>query len=230
MRLSLLVALTTIFLFLNKIYAVNIVDSTFNVPISNNKTASSASIKSNQLKDTALVQNIDSPKIVKTGFIPSRVVWMGSIIPGYGQIANKKYWKLPIVYAGFGTCAYFIGFNNNNYLRFRKAYSDFTDSDINTKSYLELIPEGYTIQDFGGNDAFANLIKGKQDYYRRYKEMSIILTAVFYAATLVDAYVDAQLFDYDISPNLSLHFQPSILQIPNYQSNIIGVQCNFNLK
>ncbi len=158
--------------------------------------------------------------------IASRAVWMGAIVPGFGQIVNKKYWKLPLVYGALGGCGYAVWFNNTSFVKFKTAYNDASDADNSTNSHLKLIPPGFTEDDFGGKDAFINIIKAQQDYYRRYRDMSVMITVIVYAATLVDAYVDAQLFDFDISPNLTMHIQPSIIQSPT--SKAYGLQCNFN--
>jgi Family of unknown function (DUF5683) len=181
-------------------------------------------------KDTLKKSSKDTTHIKQKPNV-SRAVWMGAIIPGYGQIANKKYWKLPLVYGGLAGCGYAIWFNNSSFNKYRSAYADFTDLDPKTNSYLNLLPAGSTVDNFGGNDSFARILKAKQDYYRRYRDMSVMITVIVYAATLVDAYVDAQLFDFDISPNLSMHIQPSIIQSPiaNTNVNSFGLQCSLNL-
>ncbi len=152
-------------------------------------------------QDTLPVQNIWKPN-------PLRAVWMGAVIPGYGQIHNRQYWKLPIVYGGFMGCAYAIGWNGKMYNDYRGAYYDIIDSDPTTDSYLDILPEGYTIASIGGEAAFKQILETKQSTYRRYRDMSILATIAFYALTLIDAYVDAELYDFDISPNLSMQVQP----------------------
>jgi hypothetical protein len=163
---------------------------------------------------------------------PMKVVWMGAIIPGYGQILNRKYWKLPLVYGGFLGCAYALSWNGGKYQSYKTAYRDITDNDPTTNTFLDIIPKGYTIDSpgIGGINTFANTLKQKQETFRRYRDLSIIATVGYYALTLVDAYVDAQLYDFDISPDLSLRFEPALLENSFGQRNMLGMQCSINLK
>lgn len=161
---------------------------------------------------------------------PMKVVWMGAIIPGYGQILNKKYWKLPIVYGGFLGFAYAISMNSSRYKTYMTAYRDIVDSDPSTNSFITIIPKGYTIENYGGEKAYANILKSAQDNCRRYRDLSIITAVGYYAITLVDAYVDAQLYDFDISPDLSLRFQPTLLTDRYGFSKTLGIQCRLSIK
>jgi hypothetical protein len=163
---------------------------------------------------------------------PMKVVWMGAIIPGCGQIMNHKYWKLPLVYGGFLGCAYALSWNGGKYQTYKTAYRDITDSDPATNTFLEIIPKGFTIDSpqIGGITTFTNTLKAKQDTFRRYRDLSIIATIGVYALTLVDAYVDAQLYDFDISPDLSLRFQPTLLENSYGIRNTLGMQCFLSLK
>jgi len=171
-------------------------------------------------------------QVVKPAFKPDpiRVVWMGAIIPGYGQILNRKYWKLPIVYGGFLGCAYAISMNSGKYETYKTAYRDIIDSDPTTNTYIDILPEGYTVENLGGISGYTSILKTAQDNYRRYRDLSIIVSIGYYALTLVDAYVDAQLYDFDISPDLSLRFQPTLLENGNGLRNTLGLQCSFRLK
>lgn len=163
---------------------------------------------------------------------PIKSVWMGAIIPGYGQILNKKFWKLPLVYGGFLGCAYALAWNGSKYQSYKTAYRDITDTDPATNSHLEILPTGYTIDSpgIGGINTFTNTLKQRQEAFRRYRDLSIIATVGYYALTLVDAYVDAQLYDFDISPDLSLRFQPTLLQNSFGRRNTLGMQCCINLR
>jgi hypothetical protein len=136
---------------------------------------------------------------------------LGAVIPGYGQIVNRKFWKLPIVYGGFLGCAYAIGWNASRFISYKNAYLDITDNDDKTISYLEIIPPGYTIESYGGEDAFTDLLKTGMDKSRYNRDLSIIVSIAYYGLTLIDAYVDAHLYDFDISPDLSLKLRPTIL-------------------
>lgn len=150
--------------------------------------------------------------VLKQGWKPDpmRSVWLGAVVPGLGQIYNRKYWKLPIVYGGFLGCAYAISWNNGMYTDYKNAYRDIIDSDDTTNSFLDVLPEGYTIESLGGTSAYQSILQTRMNTYRRYRDLSIIVTIGLYALTLIDAYVDAQLYDFDISPDLSLNIQPVI--------------------
>lgn len=143
---------------------------------------------------------------------PDQALWLGAVIPGYGQILNRKYWKLPIVYAGFLGCYFAIDWNSNRYTNFRNAFLDITDNDDNTNSYLLLIPEGFTIQSYGGVSGFTGILRSGMDRARYNRDLSVIVSIAFYGLTLIDAFVDAHLFDFDISPDLSLNLRPHILR------------------
>ena len=142
---------------------------------------------------------------------PVQAIWLGAVIPGYGQILNRKYWKLPIVYGGFLGCFYAINWNSNRFVSYKNAYLDITDGDDRTNSYLEIIPPGYTIDSYGGTAAFTNLLKSGMDRARYNRDLSIIVTIAYYGLTLIDAFVDAHLYDFDISPDLSFKLRPSII-------------------
>lgn len=141
---------------------------------------------------------------------PSKVVWWAAAIPGYGQILNRKYWKLPIVYAGFMGCYFAINWNSNRYVSYKNGYLDITDSDDATNSYLALIPEGRTMDSYGGQTAFTGLLKSGMEQSRYYRDLSVIISVAYYGLTIIDAFVDAHLADFDISPDLSLQLRPMI--------------------
>ena len=146
-----------------------------------------------------------------------RAVWLGAVLPGAGQIYNRSYWKLPIVYGGFMGCIYAVTWTNNQYIGYKDAYRDIyydiqnnAVSDSPDKSYNAIIPEGYTIQSMGGASTYKNRLKEWQNTSLRNRDLSILVTIAVYALSLIDAYVDAQLFDFDISNDLSLNVSPQI--------------------
>lgn len=126
---------------------------------------------------------------------PQKAVLLSAALPGLGQIYNKKYWKLPIIYAGFGGLGYSIFASTRNYRKYKTAYKYRVDGDPNT------------IDEFEGTASESNLLDLK-NYYRRNLDLGVIFTAVLYALNLVDAAVDAHLFHYDISDDLSMQVQP----------------------
>ena len=155
---------------------------------------------------------------------PKKAVIYSAIFPGLGQIYNRKYWKLPIVYGGFMGCAYAITWNNGMYQDYSEAYID-----------LERNPDSELWKDFyrPGTD-FSNInienvksiLKRKKDVYRRYRDLSIIVTAALYLITIVDAYVDAQLFDFDISPDVGMKIAPTYFDKSGTNARSYGLQCN----
>ena len=177
----------------------------------------------NQLSDTLRFKGADVNK----------VVWFGAIIPGMGQILNRKYWKLPIVYGGFLVCAYAITWNGTQYNSYKNAYRDIMDNNPKTNSYLDLLPKGYTLENFPGGEAYlTQRLKSGQDRYRRYRDLSVLISVLYYGLTVLDAYVDAQLFNFDISPDLSMRVSPAVINSAQIQSpkntNALGVQLSLN--
>ena len=155
-----------------------------------------------------------------------KAVWLGAILPGAGQIYNRSYWKLPIVYGAFMGCGYAIQWTQNRYSNYKTAYIDLyndiqngTVTEDESKSYIAVLPNGYTLSRVGGAGTWQNTLKNRQSTFRRYRDYSILATVVVYALSLIDAYVDAQLFDYDISPDLSLNIEPQIYLDPYHQQS-----------
>lgn len=168
--------------------------------------------------------------------VPMKATMLAVVLPGMGQVYNRKYWKVPFVYAGFGAVTYSIGFNTSKYNVMMKAYQDFTDKIPETDSYIRLIkgsdpsqydpvlhPDTYN----PSSEAWVreNLIKAI-DYYKKYRDLSYIGIAAWYLITILDANVDASLANYDISDNLGLELVPISLAIPGG----IGAGLNLSLK
>ena len=146
---------------------------------------------------------------------PLRATWLAVIVPGLGQIYNRSYWKLPIVYGGLMGCGFAISWNTEKYEAYKQAYRDIlTDAgNISTdprRSYNAILPEGYTIERLGGVGNYTSVLKNKQNSYRRNRDISIVVSILVYALSIIDAYVDAQLFDFDISDDLSINIEPQI--------------------
>jgi hypothetical protein len=134
---------------------------------------------------------------------PKKATLYSAVIPGLGQIYNKKYWKVPIVYAGIGTMTYFIVTNRTIFLQAKEAYNyAANESDYPTDN-------PFVVKFTEGTYDKADLLEIR-DYYRRSMELSWILMGVWYVLNIIDANVDAHFFDYDISDNLTLHLQPMI--------------------
>ncbi len=186
--------------------------------------------------DTSTVSVVSAPTTTSNatmtpdyGFKPSpqRAMLYSAILPGAGQIYNKKYWKAPIVWGGFAALIYAINWNNDYYQEYKKAYISKADGDETTNYYEKYIPEG-TEKTETYLSWLEDALLSKEQYYRRYRDLSIIGIIALYGANILDAYVDAQLFDYDISPKLSLRVEPTIgTSLANNESTF-GLRCQLN--
>ena len=151
---------------------------------------------------------------------PIRALWLGLVLPGGGQIYNRKYWKLPIVYGGFLGCAYALSWNNQMLSDYSQAYLDIMDDDPDTKSYEKMLPLGYDIT--GREEQFKEIFKNKKNYYRKYRDMSIFAFAAVYIISVIDAYVDAELSSFDISDDLTLKLTPAVIDSKPVTKQHIG--------
>ena len=142
---------------------------------------------------------------------PIRAMWLALVLPGGGQIYNRKFWKLPIVYGGFLGCFYALTWNNQMLRDYSQAYLDIMDDDPNTKSYENMLPMGYDIT--GKEERFKTIFKNKKDHFRKYRDMSILAFAGVYLISVIDAYVDAELSTFDISRDLSLRLEPATIDL-----------------
>lgn len=140
---------------------------------------------------------------------PKRAV-LWALIPGGGQIYNRKFWKLPIVYGGFLGCAYAIRWNNQMYQDYKQALSDLVDDDPTTESYNTFLHLGVEITD-ENKSWYESVFKNRKDKYRRWRDLSIFVTIGVYALSIIDAYVDASLSKFDISDDLSLQIEPAVI-------------------
>lgn len=156
---------------------------------------------------------------------PKKAMWMALLFPGGGQIYNRKYWKLPLIYGGFMGCYYALRWNNMMYRDYSQAYLDMMDNDPNTKSYEKMIPMRYSFS--GNEERFKTIFKNRKDFYRRYRDMSVFCFIGVYLLSVVDAYVDAELSNFDISKDLALKIQPSVMNDGhNYKKQALGVHCS----
>jgi hypothetical protein len=184
-------------------------------------------------QEGSAVQSDTSLIVLKPKFKPdpTKAVIYSAICPGLGQIYNRKYWKLPVVYGAYLGCAYAIAWNGNQYSGYNKAHKDLTDNDPDTNSWIDYLYYGWSTNPDHWTSAqksqFANALKGKKDYYRRYRDLSYIITVGVYVLTMIDAYVDAQLFDFDISQDLSMRVEPVVFDKSAFNSRSVGLQCSF---
>jgi hypothetical protein len=186
-------------------------------------------------QDTTAVPAKTKRKLVLS---PMKATMLSAALPGFGQIYNRKYWKIPLVYAGFGAIGYSVVFNITSYNKFIKGYQDFIDNAPETDSYKRLIrgveqssydpivyPKTY-------NPSDASWVKDgllrQVDYYRKYRDLSYMGIAAWYIISILDANVDASLSDYDISDNINLTLAPA--QIPGYFFTGVGMNVCLRIK
>lgn len=160
-----------------------------------------------------------------------RAMWLAMVFPGGGQIYNRKYWKLPIVYGGVVGCIYAVNWNSQMLKDYSQAYQDITDKDPTTNSHLEMLPLGYNIS--GREEHFKTIFKRKKDFYRRNRDLSIFCIAGVYLLSVVDAYVDAELSTFDIGRELSVQLSPNMISTDMMQSTSLMnatpcISINFN--
>ena len=161
---------------------------------------------------------------------PQRALWLALVIPGGGQIYNRKYWKLPLVYGGFMGCIYAMRWNNMMYKDYAQAYLDIMDDDPGTASYTKFLHLGRQITP-QNEDRYKTIFKKRKDRYRRYRDLSFFVMLGVYAISVIDAYVDAELSVFDISKDLSLKLRPAVIgssmlnDTRSLANNAIGVNC-----
>lgn len=162
---------------------------------------------------------------------PKKALWLAIVIPGAGQIYNRKYWKLPIFYGGFLGCIYAMRWNNQMYHDYSQAYMDIMDDNPETESYNEFLHLGATV-DESNQETYENLFKKRKDKYRKWRDLSVFVLIAVYALSVIDAYVDASLSEFDISEDLSLKVEPAVMHNKSstnpVKSSSLGLQCSLN--
>jgi hypothetical protein len=141
---------------------------------------------------------------------PNKAVVYSLICPGLGQVYNKKYWKLPVIYGAGGTLAYFLAYNQLKYKKFRDAYETGTEG---SQAYIDGMYYDYDI-----------LPRGR-DFYRRYRDLSVLGLGALYLLNVIDAMVDAYFFSYDITDDLSMRVEPAMIESYGMTSGL-GLRIN----
>ena len=159
-----------------------------------------------------------------------RAMWLALVLPGAGQIYNRKYWKLTIIYGGFVGCAYAMSWNHQMYHDYSQAYLDIMDDDPNTQSYNQFLHLGAQI-DASNIERYKEIFRKRKDRYRRWRDMSMFVMIGVYAFSVIDAYVDASLSEFDISDDLSLRVEPTVINNNQrtrnpLRSSTLGLQCS----
>ena len=155
---------------------------------------------------------------------PNKAVWLSALFPGLGQLYNRRYWKLPIVVGGYVGLTYATTWNGKMLKDYTRAYRDATDNDPNTKSYMDIFPPN-TLESDLDMEWLKRTLKSRRDYYRRNRDLCIISMVGLYLLCMVDAYVDASLSQFDISPDLSMKVKPAVIEQSNSKLPSVGLQC-----
>lgn len=161
---------------------------------------------------------------------PTKATWLALVIPGAGQIYNRKYWKLPIYYGGFAGCAYALTWNGKMYRDYSNAYREAVNGNWDSSSIQDLLPPGYL--DRVSTTQLTETLRRRKDSYRRYRDLSVIAFIGVYLLSVVDAYVDAELSNFDLTPDLSMRLEPAMFDSQTYgissSRKSVGVQCSLS--
>ena len=179
-------------------------------------------LKESEVPADSLKKEIDQKIWVPN---PTKATWLALVIPGGGQIYNRKYWKLPIFYGGFAGCAYALTWNSKMYNDYSTGYKDAMNGNMQSSSITDLLPPGYKISE----TQLKELLRKRKDTYRRYRDLSIFAFIGVYLLSVIDAYVDAELSNFDITPDLSMKVEPAVIdnRINNSSNRSVGLQCSF---
>lgn len=143
---------------------------------------------------------------------PTRAVWLSALMPGLGQLYNQRYWKLPIIVGGYMGLGYAVNWNSTMLGDYTQAYRDIMDNDPSTKSYMNLFPPG-TKESSIDKAWLTKVLQSRKNYFRRNRDLCIISMVGVYLLAALDAYVDASLAHFDISPDLSLNVSPTLMPV-----------------
>lgn len=196
----------------------------------NAATVMSDSIYITETSDTIVVQSEpQTSQVAIADFQPDaqKAVWLAAVVPGLGQIYNRQYWKVPIIYGGTLGLVYGITWNDRMYVDYRKGYVDLMNNKFDSEYISSLLPAGYAKASSSNKSDYSRRFKTKLDNYRRNRDLCIVGTVVLYLMSIIDAYVDAQMFDYDISSDLSLEVAPTLIAPSSSyeQDTSVGLSC-----
>ena len=186
----------------------------------------------NVQKDSLKISILPQKKVLS----PKKASIYAALFPGLGQVYNGKYWKLPIVYGGYAGLIYLLGWNNNNYNDYFDAYrtiARYTTVDQMSKADKDYLNNLFKIPYWDLNinpshfSTFQSQLKSGKDYYRRNRDMSIIAIAALHVLSIIDASVDANLSDFEINDNLSMHIEPMPTRLGN-GTQVVGINVAFN--
>ncbi|MFD2247775.1 DUF5683 domain-containing protein [Pontibacter ruber] len=141
---------------------------------------------------------------------PGKAAIFSAVIPGLGQAYNKAYWKIPIIYATGAVLGYFLIDNNNKYQDYRVALNTRKSGGIDKYYDHPILGKGLPNSE--------QALKYYRDYYRRNRDLTILLSVGAYTLNIAEAYVHAHMKDFDVSDNLSLRVQPDLMRVHPFHS------------
>lgn len=164
---------------------------------------------------------------------PAKASLYSAALPGLGQIYNKKYWKIPIIYAGLGGLIYGFVYQNNQFEWYKEAYIIRYYNDPNqieafvSKNYSRFGGKTITDKIATYNNFTSAFYQGGMDKHRRYRDMIVMGIGILYVLNIIDATVDAYLMDYDISKDLSIHLRPNVYNSANSLNFALSCSIDF---
>ncbi|MCD4794161.1 MAG: hypothetical protein K8R54_13065 [Bacteroidales bacterium] len=187
--------------------------------ISSENFAQTDSIRVDTESDTLIILEEDIIESENTNKKkPARAFLYSAVLPGLGQAYNTKYWKIPVVYSALGGVAFLFNYNNKQYNRFLDGYKELREHEIDSTSQITIFTDNPEIE----------TIKQYKDKFRRNRDLSALIFIVVYVLNFIDATVDAHLYDFDISDDLSFKIRPEVLPIYTLKnSNTIGLTFSF---
>lgn len=162
------------------------------------------------IQDTTVNQKTPSDTLAEE-HSPRKAALLSATLPGMGQVYNNKIWKVPLVYIGAGVIYYAYDFNASHYEEYKSAFTRFVNGEI---------------QEYNGITTKEGLQRAK-DYYRRFRDMNLLIMAGWYLVQVIDATVDAYMFNFDVSEDISMQFKPSPIHSKNYHI-VPGIKFSIN--
>lgn len=178
-----------------------------------------------QTPDTIRVEGVPDT-IISFKHSPTRAAVLSAVLPGMGQVYNKKFWKVPLIYGGLITTGYFINHWNKSYQLYLKALIEYRRSGKDINSLTSYNFDWVSIPGINIDGS----LSGRKDQYRNWRDLNVLIMAGVYFLNIIDATVDAYLFNYDISDDLSLRIEPAVLNLQANQGGAFGLKLSFNFR
>ncbi len=180
-------------------------------------------MQSDQKKKEEKLEGFESGDYQKMNpLAPAKAAFYSAVLPGLGQAYNKRYWKIPLVYAAIGSTAYAYVNNNKVYHKFRDAFKS-RRMGFTTDPYYDLNDSGIVI---GQPDVSDSSLQTAQERAQEARDFSLVLTIGMYALNIIDANVDAHLKQFNVNEDLSLDYHPDLIFNPVTNTPVLGLTIN----